>query len=142
MVARTQINGHCPAFLLKVDKGVLRVNKVNLLSLGLLAGEDKAAEHVLAMGEVDAVGEAAEIAAQMAEEALGQVGGTQAVSPTRGPTQVGQATFEFGLELSHLGGREGLIQVSGFLPSVNPPMFPACERRRLGGYGRRVQVAW
>ncbi|MBI4443803.1 MAG: group II intron reverse transcriptase domain-containing protein, partial [Acidobacteria bacterium] len=44
-------------------------------------------QHVFAVGRIAATGKAAEVAAQVAEEPLGQVGGAQAMAPRRRPAQ-------------------------------------------------------
>lgn len=75
---------HCLAFLLKPGLRVLRVT-VNSSSMGRLASQDEATKDALAMRRIDTAEEAAEVAAQMTEEALGQVGGVQAVTPARRP---------------------------------------------------------
>ena len=47
---------------------------MNSSGVSLFTSQDKAAKDVLTLRRVDAAGEAAEVAAQMAEEALGQTG--------------------------------------------------------------------
>jgi len=54
------------------------------------------------MRRVDTAGEATEVAAQGAEEALGEVGSAQPVSPAGWPAQVGQHAFAFPLQFLHL----------------------------------------
>lgn len=81
-----QFGGHCLAFLLKADWGVLRVT-LDSSGVSLFTGQDETAEHLLAIRWAAAAGEAAEVAAQMTEETLGQVGGAQAVTPARRPAQ-------------------------------------------------------
>jgi hypothetical protein len=78
------LDGHCPSFLLKVGLKVLRV-MTRASDLSLFARQDEAAEELFAMGRVNAAGEAPEVAAQVAEEALSQVRGAQAVPPARRP---------------------------------------------------------
>jgi hypothetical protein len=51
--------------------------------MGLLTSQDEATQDVLAVCRVDAAREAAEVAAQMAKEPLGQVGRTEAATPAR-----------------------------------------------------------
>ena len=117
--------GHCPAILLKVGLRVLRIT-VNSSGVSLFTSQDKAAKDVLTLRRVDAAREAAEVAAQMAEEALGQVGGAQPMPPARRPAQVGQDAVEFSLEFLHHPGR---------------PEAPAAVRiagRNLSGAARRA----
>lgn len=62
--------------------------------MDLFAGQNEAAEALLAAKRVNAAGEAAQVAAQNVEEALREVGGAQAVQPA----QVSENAVEFGLE--------------------------------------------
>jgi hypothetical protein len=59
---------------------VLRV-MLNSSGVSLLARQDKAAQDLLAIRRIHATGEAAEVAAQVAKEAFGQVGGAQPLPP-------------------------------------------------------------
>jgi hypothetical protein len=61
-------------------KAELRVPRITTNSLGvsLFASQNETTQDPFAVGGVEATGEAAEAAAQMAEEAFGHVGGAQA----------------------------------------------------------------
>jgi hypothetical protein len=56
---------------------------MNTSGVSMLARQDETAQNPFALSRVDAAGEAAEVA----EEALGQVGGPQVVTPGRGPVR-------------------------------------------------------
>jgi hypothetical protein len=91
---------HCPVFLLKVGLKVLRVT-TNSSGVSLFTRQDETTEDLFAVRRVNAARETAEVAAQVTEEALGQVGGAQAMPPACWPTQVGEHPMQFGLELLH-----------------------------------------
>ena len=67
--------------------------------MGGLASQQEATQDPFPVSGVGATGETAEVAAEVAEEALGQVGSAQAVAPGGGPAQVGQHAVQFGAEL-------------------------------------------
>ena len=58
--------------------------------MGGLASQQEASQDPFTVSGVGATGETAEVAAEVAEETLGQVGSAQAVAPGGGPAQVGQ----------------------------------------------------
>ena len=76
---------------------------MNSSGMGLLTRQDETTQDLLAVGRVEAAGEAAEVAAEMAEEALGQIGGAQAMTPAGRPAQVGQDAVELGLDYLYHG---------------------------------------
>ena len=57
--------------------------------MGGLASQQEATQDPFPVSGVGATGETAEVAAEVAEEALGQVGSAQAVAPGGEPEQVG-----------------------------------------------------
>ena len=98
----------------------------------------------------NAAGETAQVASQMAKEALGQVGGAQPMSPRRRPAQVGQHAVQFGFELLHHGGRPELpaaAEAGGPAPQLalvlgfpDPPELPS-ELASPGSLQRRGQIS-